>query len=79
MIKLHELRLENETFTLKEALINPAHIVSVRSGSMEKSGAHILGSERERELRLIGLISGPPLYVDESVEEIYARVSAIQG
>jgi hypothetical protein len=66
LIKFTELRIEDDKYVMKACLVNPDHIVSIQS-------PHIIGSERERELRMISLRNSPPIFVDETVEEIHAR------
>lgn len=78
LIKLNELRTENDAFVMKSCLVNADKIVSVLSGKLAKKGPHIIGSERERELRMITLAGAPAIFVDETVEEIHARLSAAE-
>jgi hypothetical protein len=72
LVKLTELRTENEKFVMKACLINPEKIVSIQSGKLERKGAHIIGQEREKELRMIVLAGAPAIFVDETVEELEA-------
>lgn len=78
LIKLNELRTEDDKFLMKSCLVNPEKIVSVQSGKLSKKGPHIIGSEREKELRMITLAGAPAIFVDETVEEIHARISAAE-
>jgi hypothetical protein len=75
LIKLNELRTEDDKFVMKSCLVNVDKIVSVQSGKLAKKGPHIIGAERERELRMIVLAGAPAIFVDESVEEVYARIT----
>lgn len=77
LIKLTELRTENEKFVMKTCIVNVDKIVSVQSGMLSKKGPHIIGAERERELRMIVLAGAPAIFVDESVDEIFARLTAV--
>jgi len=70
MIKLKELRIENDKYVEKLCLINPAKIVSVQSGLLAKKGPHLIGLEREREARMIVLEGGSAIFVEASIEEI---------
>lgn len=70
MIKLNELRIEDDDYVLKSCLINPNKIVSVQSGLLAKKGPHVIGDERQRETRMITMQGGNPIFVEESVEQI---------
>lgn len=72
MLKLNELRIENDDYVMKTCLINPRYIVSIQSGQLTKKGPHLIGQERERELRMVSLVGGGAIFTDETVEEIEA-------
>lgn len=78
MIKLTEIRDDNDKFVMRDCIINPRHIASVVSGKLSKAGPHIIGSERERELRMVTIANtnNGHLFVDETIDEIFARIAA---
>ncbi len=76
MIKLTEVRINGDDYVMKSCLINPSHIVSIQSGELSKKGPHLIGEERERELRMITMLGGMHIFTDETVDEIEARLKA---
>ncbi len=78
IIKFNELRTENDQYVMKSCLVNTDKIVTILSGKLTKSGPHIIGAERDRELRMIILDGGTQIFVDETVEEIEARISHVR-
>lgn len=82
LIKLNELRVENDEFVMKSCIINTDKIISVHEGKLTRSGPHLIGTERERILRMIRLESGPTpigIFVDETVEEVFAMIEKARG
>lgn len=77
LVKLNERRIDGDNYVLKSCLVNPDHIISVQSGKLAKKGTHIIGSERERELRMIMLTNNQAIFVDETVEEVAALLATI--
>lgn len=75
MIKLNELRIENDDYVMKTCLINPSHILYIQSGQLTKPGPHVIGAERTRELRMIAMLGGTHIFTDETVEEIEALIN----
>jgi hypothetical protein len=75
LIKLMERRVDADNYVLKSCLVNPEHIICVQSGKLAKTGPHIIGSERDRELRMIVLRERNSIFVDETVEEIGALLA----
>lgn len=74
LIKINERRIDGDNYVLKSCLVNVDKIVSVQSGKLGKTGPHIIGQERDRELRMIALAGAPAIFVDETVEEILALI-----
>lgn len=74
LLKLNELRIENGEYVMKSCIVNVDKIVSVQSGILSKKGPHVIGQERERELRMIALAGAPAIFVDEDVDELLATI-----
>lgn len=74
LLKINELRLENDQYVLKSCLINPKKIVTILSGELTKTGPHIIGAEHRRELRMIVMEENHRIFVDETVEEIFSMI-----
>ena len=70
LLKINEIRIENDQYVLKSCLLNPTKIITIQSGLLTKQGPHVIGSERERELRMITLEGNNRIFVDETVEQI---------
>jgi hypothetical protein len=70
LLKVNELRIENDQYVHKTCLINPTKIITITSGVLTKKGPHLIGAERERELRMIVMEGDNRVFVDETVEEI---------
>ncbi len=78
ILKFNELRTENDQYVMKSCLVNTDKIILILSGKLTKPGPQLIGVERERELRMMILEGGTQIFVDESVEEIEARISHIR-
>jgi hypothetical protein len=75
LVKINEIRIDDGKYVMKSCLINPEHIITVQSGKLSKTGPHIIGQERERELRMIVMRERQSIFVDESVEELAALLT----
>jgi hypothetical protein len=76
MIKLNEIRIDNDEYVMKSCLVNPSHIVTVQTGQLEKKGPRLIGTERQRELRMIIMLGGIHIFTDETVDEIYELIKS---
>lgn len=73
LIKITELRLENDEYNARICLVNASKIVAVRSGELAKTGPHILGDERKRVLQMIVLEGGNRIFTEEKIDDILKK------
>lgn len=74
LLKINELRLENNEYVPKACLINPSKIISIISGMLTKKGPALLGAEHEREARMITLEGNNHIFVEETADEILEKI-----
>lgn len=70
LVKINELRIDNDQFIKKLCLISPTKIIAVQAGRMVKQGPRLIGEELERELRMIVMEGNVRIFVEETVEEL---------
>lgn len=73
LIKITELRLENDEYNARVCLVNASKIVSVQSGELSKTGPHLLGDERKRVLQLILMEGGNRIFTEEKIDDILKK------